>query len=72
MEWLAWREDKKRVRKKKAELHLQMERKTAERCGACPFLVGLRYAFASAHHVVLVLPLLPGGTLQVHIDERVS
>ena len=59
-----------RVVKKKAELHLRMERRCAERCIDCPFLVGLRYAFASAHHLVLVLPLIAGGTLQVHIDER--
>ena len=59
-----------RVTRKRAEVHLRMERQTAERCAGCPFLCELRYAFCAGPYVVLALPLLPGGTLQVHIEER--
>ena len=59
-----------RVQRRRAEGHLRMERATAERAAGSPFLVGLLYAFASGPHLVLALPLLAGGTLQVHIEER--
>lgn len=63
----------KRIQSRGAAQHLAMERRVAERLGGSSFLCGLRYAF---HHgaswYVLVFPLLPGGTLQVHLDERTS
>ncbi len=62
----------KRVAHRSASQHLAMERKVAERVSGHPFLCGLRYAFRHGPWYVLGFPLMPGGTLQVRLDERCS
>ena len=62
----------KRIQGRGAASHLAMERQTACRLASCPFLCGLRYAFTHGPWYVLAFPLLPGGTLQVQLDERAS
>ena len=60
-----------RVRKKRAETHLRMERRAlAQAATASPFLCPLRYAFTCGPYVALVLPFYAGGTLGVQIEER--
>ena len=60
-----------RVATKRAEEHLQMERKSlGQATNASPFLCPLRYAFTSDTHIALVLPFYTGGTLMVQIEER--
>ena len=54
------------MRMRKAKLHhVQMERRVAARVSGAPFLCSLAYAFQTGPLLVLVLPLFPGGTLQV-------
>ena len=54
------------MRRRKAKLHhVQMERTIAARVSGAPFLCSLAYAFQTGPLLVLVLPLFPGGTLQV-------
>ena len=63
-----------RVRRSAAgAAHLRAERWALEKVAThgTPFVVGLRYAFLSGDDwFVLALPLLTGGTLSVHIEER--
>ena len=63
-----------RLRRARDEEHLLRERRTLERAAALrhPFLSMLRYAFRQGPWLVLCLPLLTGGTLQVQLDERAN
>ena len=63
---------KKRLSTRSAAAHLGMERRTLEKLVGCPFLCGLRYAFQQGPWYVLTFPLLPGGTLQILLDERTT
>ena len=58
--------------KAKGNHHLRVEREMLERADATssPFLCVLKYAFVAGPWLVLALPLLSGGTLQLHLDER--
>ena len=52
---------------KRGRHHLRVERQMLERAAMAgsPFLAQLRYAFRAGPWLVLALPLLSGGTLQV-------
>ena len=54
--------------------HMLREREVGARLAAlqCPYLCELRYAFQSGPWYALAMPLYPGGTLQMQLDERAS
>ena len=57
---------------KRGRHHLRVERQVLEKAAlhGCPFLSRLLYAFRAGPWLVLALPLLSGGTLQLQLDER--
>lgn len=61
-----------RLRRLRDEEHMRLERLTLERTAqlGSPFLSTLCYAFIEGPWLVLAMPLLSGGTLQVQLEER--
>ena len=61
-----------RLRRARDEEHMRLERATLERTARLnsPFLSTLCYAFRQGPWLVLAMPLLSGGTLQVQLEER--
>ena len=59
---------------KRGRHHLRVERQVLARAAAhgSNFLSSLHYAFRAGPWLVLALPLLSGGTLQLQLDERGS